>query len=288
MLGGDSPWLRKVLGILSYFHIGSIYTYATWCNRKGKCEDRNWQLSPKSDNKLYKLHKKGFDCTTAEGCVGELFLHIEERFKFLVMCILHLTIRVGDYLTKFIRKKCKDLPPATRDRVQDRLSCAITKIGLKGHVSPDGEETWLLLVNWRHIGKAMKRPNHVIDVVVQMASLLTALQSWEFNSNATNCKSIASKFKRTIFPTILSPCLLWLQFDAPEVLKNLHPWGCSMFSGDIVESLNHLFQDHFLCPSARGGGKGTPTERDTRLLTQAVERLFLAEKMHRWQRANAD
>ena len=288
MLGGDSPWLRKVLGISSYFRIGSIYTYATWCAIKGKWEDRKWRRSPKSDKKLYKLHKKGLDCTTAKGCVSEPLLHIEERFKFVVMCILHLVIPVGDYLIKFIRKKCKHLPPATRDHVQDRLNCAKTKISLKGHASPDEKETWLLLANWRHIGKAMKLPNHVIDVVVQMASLLTALQSWEFNSNALNCKSIAKKFKRTICSTIRSPYLVWLQFDAPEVLKNLHPWGCGMFGGDIVESLNYLFKDHFLCSSARGGGKGTPAERDMRLVTQALERLFLAKEMPRWQRTNAD
>ena len=161
---------------------------------------------------LYKLHKKGLDCTTAKGCVSEPLLHIEERFKFAVMCILHLVICVGDYLTKFIRKKWKHLPPATRDRVQDRLNCAKTKISLKGHASPDGEETWLLLANWRHIGKAMKLPNLVIDVIVQMASLRTALQSREFNSNALNCKSAAKNFKRTICPTIRSPYLLWLQF----------------------------------------------------------------------------
>ena len=239
MLGGDSPWLRKVLGISAYFRIGSIYTYAVWCDLKGKWVDRKWRRSPKSDKKLYKLYKKGLDCTNAKGCVSEPLLHIQERFRFVVMCIEHLVIRVGDYLTKFIRKKCEDLPPATRDRVQDRLKCAKTKISLKGHASPDEEETWLLLANWRHIGKAMKLPNHVIDVVVQMASLLTALQSWEFNLFIVNCKSIAKKFKNTICPTIRSSYLLWLEYDAPEVLKNLHPWGCGMFSGDIVELLNY-------------------------------------------------
>ena len=66
ILGGDSPWLRKVLGISSYFRIGSIYTYATWCEVKGKWEDRKWRRSPKSDKTLYELHKKGLDCTTAK------------------------------------------------------------------------------------------------------------------------------------------------------------------------------------------------------------------------------
>ena len=30
MLGGNSPWLQKVLGISAYFRIGSIYTDAMW------------------------------------------------------------------------------------------------------------------------------------------------------------------------------------------------------------------------------------------------------------------
>ena len=105
MLGGDFPWLRKVLEVSTYFRIGSIYTYATWCNLKGNWEDRKLRRSPKSDKNSYKLHKKGLDCTTAKGCVSEPLLHIGERFKFVVMCILHLVIRVGDYLTEFIRKK---------------------------------------------------------------------------------------------------------------------------------------------------------------------------------------
>ena len=171
---------------------------------KGPWEDQKWRLSPKVTKNYINFIRlyKGLNCTNAKGCVSEPLLHMEERFNFVVMCILHLVIWDDDYLTKFIRKKCKDLPPATRERVQDRLNCAKTKNILKGHASPDGEETWLLLANWRHIGKAMKLPNHIIDVVVQIASLLTALQIWEFNSNALNCKSIAKKLKQTICPTI--------------------------------------------------------------------------------------
>ena len=127
----------KVLGISAYFLIRSIYTYVVWCDLKGKWEDRKWRRSPKSDKKLYKLCKKWLDCTSTKGCVSEPLLHREEQLKFVVMCILHLVIRVCDYLTKFIRKKCKDLTPATSDCVQDRLNCAKTKISLQGHASLD-------------------------------------------------------------------------------------------------------------------------------------------------------
>ena len=96
MLGGDSPWRRKVVGISACFCIGGIYTYAVWCDLKGKWEDRKWRRSPNSDRKLYKLYRKGLDRINTKGCVSEPLLHIDERFKFVLMCILHLVIWVGD------------------------------------------------------------------------------------------------------------------------------------------------------------------------------------------------
>ena len=96
MLGGYPPCLRKMLGISAYFRIGSIYTYAVRCNSKRKWMDRKWRRSPKCDKQLYKLYKKGLDCTNVKGCVSERLLHVEERFKFVVMCILHLVFWVGE------------------------------------------------------------------------------------------------------------------------------------------------------------------------------------------------
>ena len=39
-----------------------------------------------------------------------------------------------------------------------------------------------------------------------------------------------------------------------------------MFSGDIVESLNYILKDHFLCSSGRGGGPCGRVARDKRML----------------------
>ena len=59
-----------------------------------------------------------------------------------------------------------------------------------------------LVGEWASYWQGHEAPNHVIDMVVQMASLLTALQSWEIHLIALNCKSMAKKFKRTTCPTI--------------------------------------------------------------------------------------
>ena len=60
----------------------------------GKLGGPKVAASPKSDKKLYKLYKKGLDCTNAEGCLSEPLLHREEQFQFVLMCILHLVIRL--------------------------------------------------------------------------------------------------------------------------------------------------------------------------------------------------
>ena len=107
MLRGDSPWLRKVLGISAYLGIGSIYTYAVWCNLNGRWVDRKWRRSPKSDKKIHKLYKRGFECTNAKGCVSEPSLHTEERFKFAVMCILHLVLRSVTTSANFLERSVR-------------------------------------------------------------------------------------------------------------------------------------------------------------------------------------
>ena len=80
-----------------------------------------------------------------------------------------------------------------------------------------------------------------------------------------------------------SPYPLSLRRDARRVLDPIRPWGCAMFSGDVVESLNAFLRDIFLTATARGGGKGTPEEQLIELLFQAMSRGFLYKEMPCWR-----
>ena len=288
MLGGDSPWLRLLLGLSPYYAIGSIYSFSTWCSRHERWMNTKVRRTTHLDGKFRALYDKGLDCTTAKGCTSKPMLRVDDRTRFIVMCILHLVIRLGDYLTHFICAFCKRLPPLVRARVQTVLNESKTNISLKGKASPDGEETWRLLANWTIIGKTMKLPPKYISVVQEMANLLTAMQSWRYEAAAlSKCKRVARRFQKSICPHKRSPYLLWLRTEATEVLKNIYPWGAGMFSGDIVESLNYILKDHFLCSSGRGGGPGGRVARDKRMLKQAQERIFLAKELPRWERTSA-
>ena len=39
IIGGDSPWLRHLLGLSTYFGVDSVYTFATWCRELKKWSD---------------------------------------------------------------------------------------------------------------------------------------------------------------------------------------------------------------------------------------------------------
>ena len=135
MLGGDSPWLRLLLGLSPYYAIGSIYSFSTWCSRRERWMNTKVRRTTHLDGKFRALYDKGLDCTRAKGCTSKPMLRVDDRTRFIVMCILHLVIRLGDYLTHFIRAFCKRLPPLVRARVQTLLNESKTNISLKGKVS---------------------------------------------------------------------------------------------------------------------------------------------------------
>ena len=49
------------------------------------------------------LYTCGATASDARGCTKESLLHVDDRHHFVVMCVLHLLIGVGKYITKFLR-----------------------------------------------------------------------------------------------------------------------------------------------------------------------------------------
>ena len=116
-----------------------------------------------------------------------------------------------------------------------------------------------------------------------MAKLLTAIYRWTYDPFVQGCAQIAKRFQNNICPHKQSPYLLRLRNEGAIVLGNLQPWGGGMFCGDIVESLNYVFEENFLTTSSRGGGrKATKEEKDEAMLRHAHERTFLYKEMPRW------
>ena len=169
-----------------------------------------------------------------------------------------------------------------RAEVQRFLTEANTKISLQGKASPKGEETWRLLIVWPAIARLLHVPRCAQKAMIAMGKLCAALYSTYQKPSTLKCAKVARRFQEKICPHLRSPYLLWLRRDARRVLDAIRPWGCAMFSGVVVESLNAFLKDIFLTATSRGGGKGTPEEQFIELLLQAMSRHFLYKEMPRW------
>ena len=286
IVGGDSPWLRHVFGLSVWWGVGSLYTYAMWNAASNQWENTTTVRSWKGDRKFLKIfHRSRPKATVSDvyGCIRLPLLKVHDRYFSIVLCILHCLISVGKKTTIYVRRYAKKVAPAVRAEVQIILTESNTKISVQGKASPKGEETWRLLIVWPAIAHLLHVLRRAQKAVIAMGKLCAALYSTYHKPSTLNCAKVARRFQEEICPCLRSPYLLWLLRDARRVLDAIRPWGCAMFSGDGVESLNAFLKDMFLTATSRAGGKGTPEEQLIELLFQAMSRGFLYKKMPRWR-----
>ena len=225
IIGGDSPWLRHILGLSTFYEIGSIYSFATWCREKERWVGCEWQRSTRLEAKFLKYRKQGVSRVGAKGCIQSPLLKVNDSIGCVIMCVLHLVIRCGEYLTTFVRTRATILTVPQRSKVQSLLKDAKTNTSLQGRAFPDEKETWHLFANWLHIAKSLHLTPRVTTIVQDMGKLLTAIYRWTYDPFVQGCAQIAKRFPNTICPHKRSPYLLWLRNEGAIVLRNLQPWG---------------------------------------------------------------
>ena len=69
IIGGDSPWLCHILGLSTFYEIGSIYSFATWSREKERWVGCEWRRSTRLEAKFLKYRKQGVSCVGAKGCI---------------------------------------------------------------------------------------------------------------------------------------------------------------------------------------------------------------------------
>ena len=189
------------------------------------------------------------------GCIRLPLLKVHDRYFSIVMCIFHCFISVGKQTTIYVRRYAKKVAPAVRAEVQRILTEANTKISIQGKASPKDKETWRLLIVWPAIAHLLHVPRRAQKAVIAMGKLCAALYSIYYKPSTLKCAKVACRFQGEICPHLRSPDLLWLRRDARRVLDAIRPWGCAMFFGDVVDSLNAFLKDISLLPRLGEGGR---------------------------------
>ena len=136
IIGGDSPWLRHILGLSTFYQIGSIYSFATWSRQTERWVGCEWRRSTSLEAKFLKYRKQGVSCVGTKGCIESPLLKVDYRIGCVIMCVLHLVIRIGEYLTTFVRTRAIMLTVPQRSKVQTLLKDGKTNIFFERPVLP--------------------------------------------------------------------------------------------------------------------------------------------------------
>ena len=138
LLGGNQPWLRRLLGISLAFHVGSIFNEAvrdiTAKQWNGVAARRTTQ-SDVNNHHRYLATRKSLD---AARCTGEPLLVIARNRVFL--CILHCCMAFGRLFAAFLEAQVGNHPPEVAMEVQKILYRHRCGVRLGARNARDGEE----------------------------------------------------------------------------------------------------------------------------------------------------
>ena len=278
LLGGDQPWLRRLLGINVAPQVGSIFNEAVPDNTAKQWNGIAARRPTRSDankHRRYLVTRKGLD---AAGCSGEPLLVIAGNRVFL--CILHCCMAFGRLFVAFLRTQVGNHPPEVAGEVHKILYRNRCGVRSGAHNAPDGEDAHKLFSAWEQIAPllAYAEEEPTWQAVVGLRTLLRTLYSPIPVVPRPSCRPIAAAFREHCCGESGSHYLLFLEEDCDAMLKSADACGLGLaaVSGDVVESVNYISKKRYNGYSARGGGAGnSAVEREPMVIQQVWEWWFL-------------
>ena len=150
VLGGDQPFIRRLIGVFTSPQVGSIYNMGVW----DKAAATWWRVHVRRtlDNEAAARHQyqvAGGSLNNG-GCITEPCIVVDWCWVFL--CILHCCMAIGRLPAAFVEARPEALPKENAKAVQ-RLSYRARKgVKLGACAAPDGEKARALFLAWKEMG----------------------------------------------------------------------------------------------------------------------------------------
>lgn len=256
-LGGDLPWLKRLLGISPCPQVASLYHEGV----KDRddlvyvgSEVRRSDASDAANRAAYQATGKSL---VNAGCINTPLVTHPERMNF-VACILHCSMALGRLLCEFI-----NLLLATRhvDKValQRVLTEAKTGFTLGSTAAPDGEDTHRLFGAWdlvaEHLGLDPCDDCHkaVVGIREMLKAMYVTFQPYRLEPDycATRVKAFQTHCMK---PGKGGHYISLLLCDFDRLMRHIYPFGLALFCNDVIESLNRFLKLAYTEHSNRGGG----------------------------------
>ena len=278
LLGGDQPWLRRVLGVSVASQPGGVVNEAV-CDNPAKQWNgtavRRTTQSDANNHRRYLVTRKSLD---AARCTGEPLLVIATNRLFL--CILHCCMAFGRLFVASLEARVGTYPPQVAGKVQKILYRNRCGVRLGAHNAVDGEEAHNLFRAWEQIAPllAYVEQDPTWQAVVVLRTLLRTLYSPISPVPRPSCRLVAAAFREHCCGESLSRYLLFLEDARDAMLETADACGVGLAAvlGDVVESVNYILKKGYNGHSARGGGAGkSAVEREAMVVQQVWEWWFL-------------
>jgi hypothetical protein len=255
-IGGDLPWLKRLLGISPCPQVASLYHEGVWDPVEKVY--RGWEVrrTDASDKARREAYNEMGGSLANSGCINTPIVTHPERLNF-VACVLHCSMALGRLLCALINR----LADASVDKVALQRVLTETKTGFTvGSTSaPDGEDTHRLFGAWDLIAEVLgidpRSDQH--RAVVGIREMLKAMYvTKQEHPLATDycAKRVRAFEKHCMEPGKGGHYISLLKCDFDLLMRHIYPFGLALFCNDVIESLNRFLKLAYTEHSSRGGG----------------------------------
>ena len=225
LLGGDQPWLRRLLGISVGPQVGSIFNEAVWDNtaKRWNGAAARWTMQSKA------THHRRYLVTTATlgaaGCASEPLLVIARNRVFL--CIVHYCTALGRLFVAFVEAQVGNHPPEVAREVQKILYRNRCGLRLGAHNTADGEEAHNLFWAWEQIAPllAYVEEDPTWQAIVGLRTLLRTLYTPMPVVSGPLCRPLGATFWEHWCGESGSHYLLFLEENCDAMLESADACG---------------------------------------------------------------
>ena len=259
VLGGDRPFVRRLIGVSTSPQVGSIYNMGVWDNAAATWLRVHVRRTVDDDAAArHQYHVTGRSLDNG-GCIAEPHIVVDRCWVFL--CILHCCMAIGHLQLDFVEVRLESVPKENAEAVQRLLYRPRTGVKLGAATAPDGEEATALFLAWKEMGPllayAPEDPER--EAVVAMRDLLRDLYSDTPPLNDHGALVVAPQYRaHCCNAACQSNYHLYPEEDVTTAVANAARLGVGLGAvcANVVESLNAILKRAYNDHTARGGGGG--------------------------------
>ena len=179
-LGGDLPWVKRLLGISTCPQVASPFNNGVRQPGERLYTGMEEVRTVATDAANQGRYARGEASSLAvAGCISPPLLRIDR--KFVVFCLLHAVMALGRAVCAFINRRAKDLTATKKRAVQCVLDDNKTHFKVGSAAGPDGEDTCRILACWEqiaaHLEVSKKATQAILDVRTMVSELYVTYQS---------------------------------------------------------------------------------------------------------------